>query len=113
MPIQEESKENLDWTRIEGIKKEMVEIFNSIKRNLDTIKGMTEIAQERNFSGSSELQDKADEVLKKFEPYGEYAPILYKMIGDLGSVTSGAYSEGLLVTADELNNKLEEIKGRE
>ncbi len=104
---------NLDWSRIEDTKAEIKSIFASIERNLNNIKAMTEIAKDRNFVISPESQKKADEILKKFEPYGEYAPVLYTMISDLVSINSMAFTEGLLVTAPELIQKLDEIDARE
>lgn len=115
MPVSttnENNKEVLDWGRIEQIKGELKSIFESLERELGTVKAMTEIAKDRNFISSPETQEKANEILKKFEPYGEYAPILYKMIGDIGSINTMAYTEGLLVTADELKIKKDEIENR-
>jgi hypothetical protein len=105
-------EENLDWSEMDSIKDEMKSIFDSIERNLNTIKGMTEIAKERDFNPSEESKKKAQEIIKKFQPYGEYIKPLYTMIVDLSNVTSLLFSEGLLVKPDELNKKLEEIKNR-
>lgn len=112
LPQKNNEKNELDWSRIEGTKREMREIFDSIERQLDSVKVMTEIAVERGFVISPETQKKSDEILKKFEPYGEYMPILYKMISDLGSINTMAFQEGLLVTAPEYTKKKEEIKNR-
>ena len=111
--VDNSSVDKLDWAGMDSIQAEMKSIFESINRNLDTIKGMTEISKDRNFTPSQEAQQKAQEIIKKFQPYGEYMKPLYNMIGDLGNVSSLMFTEGLLVKQDELNKKLEEIKNRE
>lgn len=114
MPALETNNGSLDWenTSVEQTKAELKSIFDSLISNLDQVKAMTEIAQERNFQLSPEAQAKAKNVLEKFEPGGEYAPILYNMISDIGSITSTGFSEGLHINAEELNSKLEEMKNR-
>jgi hypothetical protein len=110
--VDNSSIDKLDWRGMDSIQSEMKSIFESINRNLNQIKGMTEIAKDRNFIPSQEGQDKAQEIIKKFQPYGEYMKPLYNMIGDLADVSSLMFKEGLLVKQDELNKKLEEIKDR-
>lgn len=110
---QEDNNENLDWERIELMKAELKSIFESMERNLNAIKGMTEIAKDRNFIISDTAKEKVEQTLKKFEPYGQHMSPLYGMIGDLADIKSLFFTEGLLITADELTAKLEEIKKRE
>lgn len=111
---QDENRENLDTERIETIRKQLKANFESISRELDTIRMMAEIAKERGFALSPEAQAKAEEVLQRFElGGGEYVRTLYKMISDLGSIPTSAFTEGLKVTQEEGNAKLAEIKARE
>ena len=111
MPMAKNNQESLDWGRLDQIKAEMGSITDSIKGNFDQIKAMAEIAKERDFQGSPKIQEKSNQILKKFEPGGEYVGVLYKMIQDLSSIKSEAFSEGLEITQDDLNKKLEEING--
>lgn len=113
MPVPE-NKETLDWknTSLEDTKAELKSIFDSLISGLDRVKAMTEIARDRNFELSPAAQAVAKKVLEKFEPGGEYAPILYNMIDDINSINSRAFTEGLLVKQDELISKLEEIQNR-
>lgn len=111
---QDGNKENIDWGRIETIRGQLKSNLESINRELDTIKVMAEIAQERDFSLSPGAQAKAEEILQRFEINGgEYVRTMYKMISDLGSINTSGYQEGLLVTGEEHAKKLAEIRARE
>ena len=105
-----DSNEQMDWSALNDTKAELGSIFNSLSSNLDQLRAMAEIAKERGVQASSEMQTVATEVLTKFQPGGEYAGVLYTMISDLNSVKSQAFGEGLLITQDELNLKLAQIK---
>ena len=104
------NNEKMDLGRLDQIKAEIGSISNSLTGNIDQLRAMVEIAKDRGFEGSSEIGEKSNEVLKKFEPGGEYASVLYQMISDLNSIKSEAFSEGLEITQDQFNQKLEELK---
>lgn len=113
-PDSGEGKENLDLDRIETIRKQLEANFQSISRELDSIKVMAEIAKERGFTLSEGAQAKAEEILQRFEiGGGEYVRTLYKMISDLGSIPTAGFTEGLKITQEEFNTKLAEIRARE
>ncbi len=111
---QDGNKENVDWERIETIRTQLKSNFESLSRELDSIKVMAEIAKERGFTLSEGAQARAEEILQRFEiGGGEYVRTLYKMISDLGSISTSGFTEGLKVTQDEANAKLSEIRARE
>lgn len=110
---QGQNKESINWADLEMTRGELAEIFQSLSRELDKIKAMTEIAQERGIDIPAETQEKTREILERFEPAGKHNQELYRMINDLGSISTAGYEAGVLITAPELKAKLDEIKARE
>lgn len=110
---QGKSNENINWANLEMTRRELNEIFQSLSRELDKIKAMTEIARERGIDIPVQTQEKTREILERFEPAGKHNQELYRMINDLGSISTAGYEAGVLITAPELKAKLDEIKARE
>jgi len=106
------NKESIDWERLELLRGELREVFESFDRYLNQIKGTTEISIDRGVKMSPEVQKQMHEIIHKFQPNGGNPRILFNMLGDLGSVPTIMSQNGLLVTAQEFNKKLEEIKKR-
>lgn len=92
---------------------ELRQIFEGFDRKLDSIKAMTEIAIDRGIEMPVEAQKQMQEVIKKFQPYGGNIGVLYNILSELGSIPTTMFQNGLLVKAEELKEKLDEIKERE